>query len=223
MKQCLQMLYLVSTHLADSRETPHTCERVGLHLPEMSFLRTEMVESDVKAARSRYPIFGFVGHLPPCSVQSFRRSCDSTLHPRVRFFFPPVSSSAKSLFQSVAAGVEKFMKERSDDAILVFPLLCPPPSCHNTQLSKWRGVGGSRGLLRGILRLGPLTSVPGASPRTSVLSFCLSQPSGATLSAQQHPRPDPLRSTPKKPAALIRSDGIFGPCLGFIDLCVTLL
>lgn len=34
------------------------------------------------------------------------------------------------------------MKERSDDAILVFPLLCPPPSCHNMEFQKrercWR-------------------------------------------------------------------------------------
>lgn len=28
------------------------------------------------------------------------------------------------------------MKERSDDAILVFPLLCPPPSCHNMEFQK---------------------------------------------------------------------------------------
>lgn len=54
-----------------------------------------------------------------------------------------VSSSAKSLFERIAAGVEKFMKERSDDAILVFPLLWPPPSCHNSQVSKWKGVAES--------------------------------------------------------------------------------
>lgn len=54
-----------------------------------------------------------------------------------------VSSSAKSQFQWIAAGVEKFMKERSDDAILVFILLCPPPSCHNSQVSKWEGAAES--------------------------------------------------------------------------------
>lgn len=127
----------IFSHLADSRGTPHTC---GITPPEMSFLRTEMVERDVGTARSPRPVFGFVGRLPPCFVQSFRRSCDSTLHPRG-------SSSAKTLFQSVAAGVEKFMKGRSDDAILVFPpLLCPPPSCHNTQVSNWKGVGRGGGV-----------------------------------------------------------------------------
>lgn len=48
----------------------------------------------------------------------------------LRFFL------CQSLFQCIAAGVEKFMKESSDDAILVFPLLCPPPSCHNTEFQK---------------------------------------------------------------------------------------
>lgn len=47
MKQCLQVLYLVFSHLADSRETPHAC---GVAPREMSLLRTEMVESDVKTA-----------------------------------------------------------------------------------------------------------------------------------------------------------------------------
>lgn len=46
----------------------------------------------------------------------------------LRFFL------CQSLFQCVAAGVEKFMKHKSDDAISVFPLLCPLPSCHNREL-----------------------------------------------------------------------------------------
>lgn len=57
-------------------------------------------------------------------------SSDSSI---LRFFL------CQSLFQCVASGVEKFMKERSDDAILVFSLLCPPPSCHNTELEFQKG------------------------------------------------------------------------------------
>lgn len=62
---------------------------------------------------------------------------DQTLRPTARSAFGLYFSS-KVVFLSVAAGVEKFMKERSDDAISVLPAALPSciTSYHRIRISE---------------------------------------------------------------------------------------